>query len=166
MSFEQAYAFVAEQEGGWANDENDYGGRTRFGISSRWHPDVDLDTLTREGARELMRERYWLRARCEYMPHGVNLIVFDQAVHDGPEDAVRTLQRVVGVKPDGAYGPVTNRAVWRTLATDDVHGRWLKRALLEARTRKLMNEAQHDPGQVANIEGWAVRLVRLAFAVA
>ena len=41
------------------------------------------------------------------MPPGLDLAVFDLAVHSGPLRAVRLLQAVLGVEADGIVGPVT-----------------------------------------------------------
>ena len=48
--------------------------------------------------------------RCEDLPRGVDLAVFDFGVNAGPATAVKALQRAIGTMPDGAVGPFTLRA--------------------------------------------------------
>ena len=51
MSFEQAVAMVFKHEGGYVNDPKDPGGETRWGISKRAYPDVDILRLTEDEAK-------------------------------------------------------------------------------------------------------------------
>ena len=54
--FEQAVAGLLEREGGETTDQ---GGRTKYGISSKAHPKVDLDKLTKEEAKRIYKRDYW-----------------------------------------------------------------------------------------------------------
>jgi hypothetical protein len=67
----------------------------------------DFNKLTREQARELYRSRYWNVLRCDELPVGVDLVVFDFGVDEGPPVSARALQQVVGAGADGSIGPVT-----------------------------------------------------------
>ncbi len=49
--------------------------------------------------------------RCEDLPRGIDLMVFDFGVNAGPGRAVSLLQRLVGAKVDGSVGPKTLEAV-------------------------------------------------------
>ena len=42
MSFDKAFQITVGVEGGYVNDPADPGGETRYGISKRAHPDVDI----------------------------------------------------------------------------------------------------------------------------
>jgi lysozyme family protein len=48
---------------------------------------------------------------CDELPSGVDYAVFDFAVNAGPGQAKKTLQRALGVAPDGAIGPMTLAAI-------------------------------------------------------
>jgi lysozyme family protein len=61
MSFDQIMAFVLKHEGGYVNDPRDPGGETKYGISKRAYPRVNIKALTLEGAREIYRRDYWDR---------------------------------------------------------------------------------------------------------
>jgi lysozyme family protein len=108
-AFERALTFVLAAEGGAAvtNDPADPGGITRWGISQRAHPGVDIANLTRDQAAELYRQHYWLPARCDHFPEAVALVLFDAAVNQGVVPAVRSLQRALGVEDDGVVGSDT-----------------------------------------------------------
>lgn len=54
--FEQAVAGLLEREGGETTDQ---GGRTKYGISSKGHPNVNLDKLTKEDAKQIYKRDYW-----------------------------------------------------------------------------------------------------------
>ena len=57
--FARAIERVLEHEGGDADDPRDPGGKTRWGISQRAYPFLDLSTLTREAAIALYRRDAW-----------------------------------------------------------------------------------------------------------
>lgn len=109
--FEQAAQLVLRIEGGWADHPHDNGKTTRFGISSRAHPDVDLVRLTPKGAKAIYKRDYWKPAKCGQMPPGIGLLLFDAAVHSGVRRAVTILQNSLKVTPDGIIGPVTMAAI-------------------------------------------------------
>ncbi len=110
MTFETAVAFILEREGGYVNDPNDPGGETKFGISKRAYPDLDIPNLTRAEATAIYRRRYWDACRCSELPNGLDLLTFDAAVNQGTNAAIKMLQRALNVKDDGVIGPVTMAA--------------------------------------------------------
>ncbi len=52
-------------------------------------------------------QNYWLMARGDLLPSGLDYAVFDLAVNSGPGRAVKMLQEVLKVKVDGVPGNVT-----------------------------------------------------------
>lgn len=110
-SFDRAIQFVLESEGGISEDPNDPGGLTRWGISSRQYPGIDIRKLTREGAIELYHRDYWMPIHGDALPPQVSLILMDAAVNQGVSTAIRMLQNALGVKADGVVGPLTLGAV-------------------------------------------------------
>lgn len=115
--FDRALRHVLHWEGGdtITNDPDDPGGRTRFGISERAHPDAwadgppDYDT-----AAEIYHTDYWSPCRCYLLPPVVAFVLFDTAVNVGVNRASHLLQEAVGAKVDGIVGPNTIEAVRRT----------------------------------------------------
>ena len=75
--------FVLSAEGGLVDDGSDPGGLTKFGISQRAYPNLDIRELTIEGAKALYRKDYWNRFSCDKLPPGIALLVFDAAVNQG-----------------------------------------------------------------------------------
>lgn len=113
MTFDDAFAKLIGHEGGYVNDKRDPGGETKFGISKRAYPDVNIASLTIEQAKVIYKRDYWDRARCDELPPVVSFQVFDTAVNSGIGQSIRFLQRAVGVADDGQVGPLTVNAVRR-----------------------------------------------------
>lgn len=114
MIFIEAVNLILQYEGGYVMNPDDPGGETNYGISKRAYPDVDMKSLTREGAMKIYLQDYWLKVRADKLPHDLRLIVFDCAVNQGVSRARRTLQKVLGVKVDGIIGPITLEAAHTT----------------------------------------------------
>jgi lysozyme family protein len=106
-NFKKALDIVLAFEGGHVDDSFDPGGETKYGISRRAYPDLDIAGLTKKKAGEIYRADYWDACQCDDLPRGVDLVVFDAAVNQGPGFARRTLQRASGVTVDGIIGPQT-----------------------------------------------------------
>lgn len=122
MTFEDALAVVLHWEGGFTDNPNDPGGATNLGITHRTLADwlgrpVTVDevrALTVSDVAPIYRRNYWDACRCAEMPAGVDLVLFDSAVNQGPGRAKRLLQRSVGAVGDGILGPATMAAVAKT----------------------------------------------------
>lgn len=109
--FEKALEFVFAHEGCFSDDPDDSGGLTRWGISQKNHPDVDIRNLTREQATTIYQNEYWNAGKCNDMPSSLAFVVFDMAVNQGVGVAVRDLQKLLGVKVDGIIGPETMASI-------------------------------------------------------
>lgn len=108
--FEQAVEFVLSFEKEMSDHPDDPGGFTKWGISQRAYPGLNLRALTREQAIDIYKRDYWNRCGCDQFPAPIAFLLFDAAVNQGPGNAVRILQRALSVKPDGVIGPVTLEA--------------------------------------------------------
>jgi lysozyme family protein len=91
-NFEQSLAFVLKWEGGYSFDPNDPGGETNFGISKKSHPDLDIKNLTLEQAKEIYKNEYWNKCRCNVFEWPYDIILFDTAVNLGVTKALIFLQ--------------------------------------------------------------------------
>lgn len=109
---------VLTSEGGYVNDPADPGGETRFGISKRAYPHVDIKALTRDQAVTIYRRDFWDRVQGDKLPRAFAFQALDAAVNHGVENAVRWMQRAAGVADDGVIGPVTLGAVGRAEPAD------------------------------------------------
>jgi lysozyme family protein len=112
--FETAVNFVLSSEGGLVDDGSDPGGLTKFGISQRSYPHLNIHDLTIEDARTLYRKDYWNRCSCDQLPAGVALVLFDAAVNQGAGASIRMLQSALNVREDGVIG-------WTTLSAVGAH---------------------------------------------
>ncbi len=92
--FARALEHVLRWEGGdkLTDDPRDAGGLTRWGISQRAYPDLDIRSLTREHATELYQRDYWDACGCGELEPGVALCVFDAAVNCGVQRALKWLE--------------------------------------------------------------------------
>ena len=127
MNFETAVNIVLMHEGGAAitNDPNDPGGLTRYGISKRSFPNLDIANLTLPQAKELYRRYYWDMCECDNLPNWARLIVFDCAVNQGVTRAIIFIQRVVMVPADGILGEQTMLAL-KQVSPDEFIGSYAK----------------------------------------
>lgn len=113
MSLDKAFEHIVGVEGGYSNDPRDPGGETKYGITKRDHPNVDIASLTLDDAKEIYRVQYWTPAMCDAFPWPLNLFVFDAAVNQGVDTAKKLLQKSLGVAQDGIVGKATLAAVGR-----------------------------------------------------
>ena len=111
-SFKEIIEKVLEHEGGYVNDPKDLGGETKYGITKRFYPDIDIKNLTIEQAKEIYKKDYWDKNRVESLPQNLWHIYFDMCVNMGKRTAVKVLQRAAvnkgrKIEVDGGLGPMT-----------------------------------------------------------
>jgi len=100
-------------EGGYSDDPKDTGGRTIYGIAEAHHPEAWRDgPPSKADAVAIYRQQYWDACRCDDLPTGMDLAVYDASVNHGVSRAVRWLQQACGAHVDGVFGPETERRVW------------------------------------------------------
>ena len=115
MNFDTAFDLLITHEGGFSNHPDDPGGATMYGITEKvaranGYTGAMRD-LTLDFSKSIYRKSYWDACRCDQMPDTLRYPLFDAAVNSGPGQAIKWLQSAVGVKADGAIGPVTQQAV-------------------------------------------------------
>lgn len=128
MSFQTCLPIILESEGGFVNNPDDPGGATNLGITigalSSWlgRPATvaEVQALTPQTAAPIYRANYWDKTSCDSWDAGVDLMVFDEAVNQGPGRAILTLQTALGVAADGAVGPATEAAAQLENAADTI----------------------------------------------
>lgn len=114
--FNTAFEYSIGHEGGYVNDPRDRGGETKYGISKRSYPDVNIANLTVEQAKEIYYRDWWKAYNYDRLPDAVAIKVFDTAINVGARVAHRFLQKAcviwgVSIKIDGLIGGQTVRAV-------------------------------------------------------
>ena len=154
-AFVRAINYLLGVEGGYVNDPADRGGETKFGISKRAYPHLNIATLTREQAAEIYYTDYWLKARCNKLSFPVALMLFDASVNHGIKPAVQQLQRAVRVSDDGIIGTKTLEAVRVT------NSRQLMMRIAVERGRSYAKIIAANPTQKRFLDGWFNRLIEL-----
>ncbi len=167
-AFELALSFTLrietgdDPDGAYNDRPADRGGPTKYGISQRAYPHLNIRDLTREQAVEIYRSDYWSRARCSELPAPIAIAHFDAAVHHGVARAGKIMQATVGAHADGDVGLRTLAALMSFRAGRGDHV--AAAAIVETRARflcRLVDEPD-EADQLANLAGWVVRLVRLS----
>lgn len=149
-SFEKAFAWIVVAEGGYVNDPKDPGGETKYGISKRAYPDLDIANLTLDQVKDIY-SGIWDAVHGDDLPYPINIVVFDCAVNQGNGTAIKLLQEVLGVAVDGIIGLNTIRAAQSSQANTLI-SYFVKRALLYSEL----------PLFSAYGSGWYSRLFKLA----
>ena len=153
MTFERAVKFVLSQEGGFVDDPIDPGGRTKYGISQKSYPDLNIEYLTTEQAIAIYRRDYW-----EQLPalvsDGLAFLLFDCAVNVGNDRAIKLLQRAIGAAPDGFFGPVSRKALAKYEPRE---------AMIRFQAERARHYALLDDLDDTYARGWMTRTMR-AFA--
>ncbi|MDY0747384.1 glycosyl hydrolase 108 family protein [Paucibacter sp. R3-3] len=112
--FSSAVTNTIANEGGARYTEipGDAGGATKFGISKRAYPQLDIRMLSEDQAREIYRRDYWNAVKGDdIVSQAVAENLFDSAVNLGVGRAVRLAQLTVGVAQDGVPGTDTITAI-------------------------------------------------------
>lgn len=171
--FDRAVHFILSDkiEGGYVNDPDDPGGETKYGISKRSFPFVDIASLTKKDAIELYRSNYWERAGCDALPDDVALIHFDAAVNQGVSAAIKFLQNAimqafpgVRIEANGVLSPATMQAVKRLESLEDTNGFEFLYLLL--RLQHYATIMQDKPDLRKYARGWLNRIMFLFDKVA
>lgn len=116
--YETVFERIIGHEGDYVNDPADPGGETKFGISKRSYPDVDIKQLTISQAKALWFHDFWMPVRD--LPHcSVQFQLCDAAYHHGFHNAVQFLQRAVGAADDGVWGARSKEA-YNKLSENDI----------------------------------------------
>lgn len=111
MNFDEAFARLIGNEGGYSNNPADPGGETNWGVTAtvaRANGYAgSMRDMPRDTAKTIYRARYWTPMRGDELPSGVAFQVFDAAVNHGVDQAAKWLQAAVGTPQDGIIGPQT-----------------------------------------------------------
>lgn len=99
--------YTLSLEGGYVNDPHDPGGETKYGISKRSYPDVDIANLTKNDAVYIYYYNYWISPGYNDINTILAAQAFDHGVNRGTRNGVKLLQRAIGCSVDGIIGPNT-----------------------------------------------------------
>lgn len=163
--FDTCLAVIAKLEGGTSNHPADKGGLTMAGVTQTTYdgyrrrkglPLRQVTQSTPAERSEIYRSQYWTSVRGDELPPPLDLVIFDMAVNSGPDRAIKTLQRALGVTADGAFGNQTLRALQEDTAAGQVNN--LVRQVLEEREAFYRGLVAKDASQKVFLTGWLNRL--------
>jgi lysozyme family protein len=120
ISFDPAFRYLMSDEdfnlSGKITVEPD-GSRAKFGINSKKHPEVNLDTLTLDQSESIFEAQYWSPFRFDLLiSPTLAYKVFNTGANIGSESAIMMLQKVLGVHADGHIGQLTINGLDAVLA--------------------------------------------------
>jgi len=124
IKFEQIINIILTNEGGYSNNSSDKGGETKYGISKRSYPDLDVKDLTPEQAKAIYFRDFWNTQPYKNIDDiRIATKVFDLSINMGATAANKLLQRALRatgncVVEDGIIGGQTIAAINSTLATE------------------------------------------------
>lgn len=122
-AFDDSFAELIGNEGGYTTDRNDRGNwtsgqigvgqlkGTKYGISAMSYPTLDIANLTLDAAKQIYRRDYWNKFNGDRLDPALAFQVFDGAVNSGVSAAVKWLQQAAGTPADGVFGPATMAAI-------------------------------------------------------
>ncbi len=157
-AFLNALWFVLDAEGGFkrngglVNDSNDRGGLTKYGISSRAFPKLNIAALTLDKAVHIYFARYWRPIRASELPPYTAIIAFDASVQHGYIMAGKMLQEMVGSKVDGIVGRNT---IAKAKAAHDLE---IATSYIIRRCRFYARIIKRKNSQGKFLEGWFNRM--------
>ncbi len=149
MNYDKAFELVIGHEGGYVNNPSDPGGETKYGISKRSYPKLNIAELTLQDAKLIYFNDFWSKMRCDELPAEIRFHMFDAAVNSGVNQAIKWLQETLNVTADGVIGSNTLAAVAKYSAKDIALAYSLRR--LEAMTKMRVWESFS--------RGWTRRII-------
>ena len=152
FKFEKAFKYVIYNEGGYVNDPSDLGGETKYGISKRSYPHLDIKNLTLEQAKKIYLCDYWLKGKFEQISDDTLATqLFDLSVNLGIKAETIVLQRALR---DGLLGPIT------LSATNNADPQALLAAMKSEAAGYYRLIAARNPQQQKFLSGWLRRAYR------
>lgn len=143
---------ILKHEGGYSDHAADAGGETRWGISKKSYPNMDIAALTIEEAIKIAKRDYWDVLRLdEVADPRIQSKIFDMAFNMGTGRVARIVQVAVGVTVDGIVGDKTLKAVNRMPTSKLIN------ELVDRHMGRYVDIVIGNPSQVVFLKGWSRR---------
>lgn len=147
--------YASAGEGAYENNPNDPGGETKWGISKRSHPNIDIKNLSLEDAKLIYLNEYWNGIHGDELAFPFDIIAFDCAVNEGVGESKRLLQIALDVNVDGIIGSNTIQASFKASQRRQM-------LFLAVRLRHYNQILMAKPKQEVFDLDWAFRIISLA----
>ena len=120
--FERAFSFTVGEEGDFDKSPEDRGNwtsgvvgqgelkGTKFGISAAVYPNLDIENLSLDQAKTIYLADYWTKINASYYPGSIAGALFDTAVNQGQQKAIKLIQTCINTEADGNFGPHSQAA--------------------------------------------------------
>jgi len=155
--FEKSIDISLDHEGGYVNHPNDPGGETKFGITKKRYPDLDIKNLSLEQAKKIYKRDFWDKNRLgEFFDQDTATHFFDMVVNHNPKDAGKMLQRALNdigqnVIIDGVIGAKS------IMASNSVDSDKLANAMVKRRIDFYKMLVARNPKLSVFLAGWLKR---------
>lgn len=95
--FDKAFSHTMQFEGGYVHDRNDPGGETKYGISKRQFPRLNIKDLSIAQAKDIYYDHYWKNYFWSDLKDydRVAMKLFDMGVNMGPGTATILFKRAI-----------------------------------------------------------------------
>ena len=163
-------ADLIKREGGYVNNPADKGGPTNYGITHATYANylatthipqsLDLKNMSPTVAQKIYLTEYLIKPKINQLPELIRSFMFDMAVNNGPETAIKILQTElddsdfnVGIA-DGIIGQQTIQAAAKAVFT---LGNELLNRLIDKRLALYKTIVKNDASQKIFEKGWLAR---------
>jgi lysozyme family protein len=161
QEFLTAFCRTVDLEGRFVNHPLDRGGPTKFGLSKKANPELDIPNLTIDQAREVYFRKYWNPLQIEKINSEiVQCEIFDTGVNCGKSGTALISQRALHflgeeLAIDGWFGPETLGKInfW---VTRDIQA--LFKAMNGFQFIWYVDLVKKDPFQRVFTRGWMKRI--------
>jgi LysM repeat protein len=156
--FDAIVQATLSHEGGSKLNTRD-GEYSKYGVTKKWNPEVDVENLTEEGAKKVYRKKYWEKPHIDDLEDesaNVAAKVFDMGVNLGQKPAILILQKTLkdagyNVDVDGVIGPQTEEALKNAVDSNGDQG------ILSALSARQMDYYKTMPEKLEANPGWVDR---------
>lgn len=153
--FHSAFVCILNVEKGYVNDPHDPGGETKFGVSKRAYPSLDIKNLTYDQASAILYRDYWLKANINLIrDKKVAIKLFDLAVNFGVSGARKIWCKALlkmSIRTDDIQAP---ELIEKSNQCDE--GQLLS-ALHNAQISAYMMIVKNNPDRNRDLKGWLNR---------
>ncbi|MDK1490497.1 glycoside hydrolase family 108 protein [Sinorhizobium sp. 7-81] len=134
--FKAALARVLVHEGGFVDHPRDPGGATNQGVTQRTYDAYRRSKKQRTRSVKAMvaaerdaiyKRQYWDAIKGDKLPAGIDYVLMDGAVHSGPKQSIKWLQRGLGAAYQGQIDGVMGIATFAALDATANHAALIDR---------------------------------------